>query len=236
MNLSQLLEDHAETRGAVTAIIEGTSQLTFAELRDRARAMSEHLRTLGLSPGSKAVVFVPMSIDLYVVLLGLWHLGAVPVFVDPAMGRPQIEAAITLAEPDLFIAIRKAHWFRLISSPIRKIPRHLVSGSRRLSRALDAADVSREPAVLDSEAPGLLTFTSGTTGAPKGNLRSHGFLLAQHRALHEVLALGPSDVDMPALPIFLLNTLASGTTAVIPPIGKRVADIDGAAFYRTLVE
>jgi olefin beta-lactone synthetase len=65
-------------------------------------------------------------------------------------------------------------------------------------------------------------------------VRSHAFLVAQHHALQEVLALAPGDVDMPALPIFVLNSLAAGTTCVLPPLPRRVADVDPAALAETI--
>ena len=58
-------------------------------------------------------------------------------------------------------------------------------------------------------------------------MRTHSFLLSQHRALTSALGTTATDVEMPVLPIFLLNTLAVGATAVIPPVGRRVADVDG---------
>jgi acyl-CoA synthetase (AMP-forming)/AMP-acid ligase II len=45
--------------------------------------------------------------------------------------------------------------------------------------------------------------------------RSHGFLIGQHRVLHQHMAFGPGDVDLPTLPVFLLHSLASGATCVL---------------------
>jgi len=64
--------------------------------------------------------------------------------------------------------------------------------------------------------PALLTFTSGSTGAPKAALRTHGFLLAQNEVLRSSLEFHPGDVDLTTLPIVVLANLASGLTCVIP--------------------
>lgn len=235
MNLTGILVDHAEQRGEQIALIEGDRSLTYEELRDQVRRMAWSLADSGLGPGSRVLVFVPMSIDLYVILLGILHLGAVAVFVDPGMGRRQIEAALQLAEPDGFVAITKAHLLRFVSPALRRVPVKLRVGGGRLARRLAGLPTDRQREPLSPEAPALLTFTSGTTGRPKGAMRSHGFLLAQHRALAGVLGTRPDDVELPALPIFLLNSLAAGATAVIPPIGKRVADVDPRQLCDTIL-
>ena len=66
-----------------------------------------------------------------------------------------------------------------------------------------------------SESPALITFTSGSTGIPKATVRSHGFLLAQHRAIEESLALVPGEVELATLPIFVLANLASRVSSII---------------------
>jgi acyl-CoA synthetase (AMP-forming)/AMP-acid ligase II len=71
------------------------------------------------------------------------------------------------------------------------------------------------------ETPALITFTSGSTGAPKAAVRTHGFLLAQHRALAASLSLTTGEVDLTTLPIFLLANLASGVTSVVPDADLR---------------
>lgn len=78
-------------------------------------------------------------------------------------------------------------------------------------------------AVADTH-PALLTFTSGSTGQPKAALRTHGFLLAQHRVLQRRLGLTAGDTDLTTLPIFVLANLASGVHSVIPGTDLRFPD------------
>jgi acyl-CoA synthetase (AMP-forming)/AMP-acid ligase II len=88
------------------------------------------------------------------------------------------------------------------------------SRSERLSSALPIL-----PCAV--ETPALITFTSGSTGLPKAAVRSHGFLLEQHRVLEKALHLLPGTVDMTTLPIFVLANLASGVTSLIPDADLR---------------
>ena len=62
----------------------------------------------------------------------------------------------------------------------------------------------------------LISFTSGTTGAPKAIPRSHGFLSAQHHAIAPLLASPVPERDLVAFPVFVLINIASGQTSVLP--------------------
>jgi acyl-CoA synthetase (AMP-forming)/AMP-acid ligase II len=85
------------------------------------------------------------------------------------------------------------------------------------------------------DAPALVTFTTGSTGAPKAAVRSHGFMWAQHLALQDHLRLRDEDVDLPTLPVFALNNLAVGCTTVLPDFDPRhPADIDAATIHRQM--
>lgn len=92
----------------------------------------------------------------------------------------------------------------------------------------------KTPTPLTSTAA-LLTFTSGSTGQPKAALRTHEFLLAQHRVLASSLSLTAGDVDLTTLPIFVLANLASGVTSLIPSVDLRYpGKIDGTAVMRQI--
>ena len=62
----------------------------------------------------------------------------------------------------------------------------------------------------------MITFTTGSSGTPKGANRTHRFLAAQHYALHSNIPYEEGDVDLPVFPIFSLNNLAEGVATVIP--------------------
>jgi acyl-CoA synthetase (AMP-forming)/AMP-acid ligase II len=75
-------------------------------------------------------------------------------------------------------------------------------------------DETIEP--VDGDHTALITFTTGSSGKPKGADRTHQFLAAQHYAIDNVIPYGDQDIDMPAFPIFSLNNIAAGVTSVLP--------------------
>src|SRR5262249_4573411 len=114
---------------------------------------------------------------------------------------------------------------RLFSPAVRRIPVKFVvgwwlPGAVPWSRA-DRLPPREEIHPCPPETPALLTFTSGSTGQPKAAVRTHGFLLAQHRVLEKSLRLAPGEIDLTTMPIVLLANLASGVTSLIPDADLR---------------
>jgi acyl-CoA synthetase (AMP-forming)/AMP-acid ligase II len=218
------------------------SRITFAGLWERVDRVSVGLRRRGLQPGDRAIVMIPMSIDLYAALLGLLKMGAVAVFVDPWIGARQIAAFAAFAEPRAYLGIPKSHALRLLDRRLRAIPLAVTTGGRlgplpaRHSLAeleQEAGDGAIHPAAADDSA--LITFTSGSSGEPKGADRTHGFLLAQHRALAAEFPALDGEIDMPMFPVFALNNLASGVTSVVPAMDfRRVESVDADRVLRQM--
>jgi olefin beta-lactone synthetase len=220
----------AEARG-------GVRRITFGELANRVGRTGAGLRRIGVAEGSRVLLFVPMSIDLYVALLGVMHAGATAVFVDAWADRRRLDAAVRAADPVLFIGPPRAHLLRILSPAIRRIPVHWTAGTRLLTLRRYEREPVSSPAILPGHTPALITFTTGTTGRPKAVARSHDFLWAQHEVLAEHLALTPYDVDMPGLPVFVLNNLALGIPSIIPDFNPaRPSEIEPARILRQIAD
>ena len=224
MNLAHTLLAQVRERPNAPAILDaprGTSRATtFAQLDEASCRAARLLTEQGLQPGDAVLVFYPMSAELYIALLALFRLRLVAMFLDPSAGRQHIERCCELHRPKALIAGTRAHLLRLISPALRRIPVKFVlglplPGTVRWSRA-NRMEPLHEVRDCEDDTPALLTFTSGSTGQPKAAVRTHGFLLAQHRVLAESLELTPGDVDLATLPIVLLANLGSGVTSLIP--------------------
>lgn len=246
----RLILRHVADRPGAPALVyphgRGYRRLTYGVLGGRIAAAAAGLAARGVRRGDRVVVLVPMSADLYVVLLATVALGAVAVFVEPASKPGELARVIRLTRPRAFVGIPKAHALRLAVREVARVPVAVVVGPRRgaLLGAVSLAELEAEhggadlPAIaVAGDDPALLTFSSGSSGTPKGASRSHRFLAAQHAAIDRMLDRqdGGRDVDLSAFAIVLLSSLASGNVAVIPRLGRGgVADVDGAAIGRLL--
>jgi acyl-CoA synthetase (AMP-forming)/AMP-acid ligase II len=246
-NVLAVLRDVASRVPDRTALVleepgRGESRITFAGLWERIGRAAAGLRRRGLGPGDRAIVMIPMSIDLYVALLGLLKLGAVAVFVDPWIGRRQIAAFAAFAEPRAYLGIPKSHLLRLLDSRLRAIPLSVTTGGRlgplpahHTLAELETESGEDDVHPVDPDDPALVTFTSGSSGEPKGANRTHGFLLAQHRALAAEFPAGEDDIDMPMFPVFALNNLASGVPSIVPAMDFRhVENVDAGRVLRQM--
>lgn len=235
MNIATVLAEQAERRPAAAAILDTfhgrDRQLTFAELNTEAMRVAAMFEAHGLRAGDAVLVLHGLSAELYVALVAVFRLGLVAMFLDPSAGRDHIERCCRMWQPAGFLGNPKAHLLRFLSGAIRRIPKQFCIGpwvpgavawkerSRHAPRRLTA------PCAPD--APALLTFTSGSTGSPKAAVRTHGFLLAQHRVLERSIGLRPGQIDLATLPVFVLANLASGVTSLIPHADlRRVGAID----------
>jgi olefin beta-lactone synthetase len=217
--------------------------ITFARLWERIDRISAGLRQRGLGPGDRAIVMIPMSIDLYAALLAVLKIGAVAVFVDPWIGRRQIAAFAAFAGPRAWLGIPASHLLRLLAPGLRSIPITVTTGKRLggLPARHTLAELEKEQGgdgrvePMEPDDSALITFTSGSSGEAKGADRTHRFLLAQHRALAAEFPAREGDVDMPMFPVFALNNLASGVTSVVPAMDfRRVEKVDAARVLRQM--
>lgn len=184
--------------------------LTFAQLEQAADGFAGRLVQRGIGRGDPVLVFVPMSLELYVALLGLFRIGATAVFLDPSSGLPHINACCERLPPAGLVSVWPLRWLRPFVRGLRRIPRVF---------SPPGTDGVSPPVLPDlplADDAALITFTSGSTGVPKAGVRSHRFLIAQHEALKNAISLEPGERDLTTLPVFVLANLASGVTSILP--------------------
>jgi acyl-CoA synthetase (AMP-forming)/AMP-acid ligase II len=198
------------------ALVDSSGAVTYGELARRVGAGANDLQEMGLRRGQVILVFQPVSIELYEILLAAFHAGLRVMLADPSAGREFLSHCCQRLMPDAFFGSWKAQCLRLTVSEMRGIRICICSGGWFPGAKDWRTDSSMAPLVdVNDDEAALVTFTSGSTGKPKAAVRSHGFLLAQHRALSKALDFEDGEVDLITLPVFVLANLASGLTSVL---------------------
>ncbi|MFM7182862.1 MAG: AMP-binding protein [Verrucomicrobiales bacterium] len=221
MNLVQLLIDRARTHPEKVALVDGMPGrervTSYRDLAALVTGASRRLRAEGLVPGDVVLILHPISLELYVFLLGAFHAGLTTAFVDPSAGGSVVATACQRLRPRAFFGSRKAQAWAWTRPEVRRLAHHWCPRSFPFTRSFPLDPAAPENAVVVPDRhPALVTFTSGSTGQPKGAARTHGFLLAQHAALERALGLHEGEVDLVTLPVFTLANLASGVASLLP--------------------
>jgi acyl-CoA synthetase (AMP-forming)/AMP-acid ligase II len=219
--------------------------LTFAELAAEADAWTARLQAGGVRRGDRTLVMVRPGLPLIASVFGLFQLGAVPVVIDPGMGRKSFLACVARSRPRALVGIPMARLMRHIFRGSFRTVEVTVPASGSLTARLlcepttnfqlptsPAADLAMAAAATDLAA---VLFTSGSTGAPKGVCYEHGMFEAQVRLIRETYGIQPGEVDLPMLPIFALFNPALGMTTVVPEIDPgRPAEVDPAKIVQAI--
>ncbi|PWL28926.1 MAG: AMP-dependent synthetase [Fluviicola sp. XM-24bin1] len=207
MNISQLFLDAAEKYPDRLAIIDPKQGISYADLQKDVLETAAYFRSKGIQKGDRVLVFVPMSVDLYRIVLALFYCGATAVFLDAWVNKKRLELCCQIADCKGFIGVPKARIFAWFSRELRRIPIKLAM-KKQHSKIGEIESVSNDDSAL-------ITFTTGSTGRPKAADRTHGFLKEQFDALIDEIDPKVQDVDMPVLPIVLFVNLGVGCTSVI---------------------
>ena len=198
-------------------------EITFAALNQETDRYAHGLERVGITRGTRTILFVKPGPEFFALTFALFKVGAVPVLIDPGIGKQQMGLCLAGVRAEAFIGLPLAHVFRKLYPRSFSAVRVAVTVGRRwLWGGLCLADLRTDPwrpystAATDAHDPAAILFTSGSTGPAKGVLYEHGMFDAQVRQLHAHFGYSAEEVDLPTFPLFALFDAALGMTAVIP--------------------
>jgi fatty-acyl-CoA synthase len=182
------------------------AELTFRQLRERARDYARLLHAHGVRRGDRVLLLLPTSSAFVEAMLGTMLASAVPV---PLAGSLTFGGAERYLENLLSIA--QAADARVILTSERM--RDAIGGSDELRaflthaltpQALDGLGprTAHPPASISGDDTALLQFTSGTTGRPKGATISQRALVSNAFSIARGLQIDASSVGVSWLPLF----------------------------------
>lgn len=227
--LAHSIARHVRARAAdspqQTALISPQGTLTYEELENRSDWCAGGLSEKGVDRGTRVVLMVTPGPEMLVLAFALIKLAAVPVLMDPGIGRHHLRRCIDESEADVFIGVPKAAWASRILGWGRKSIRLRICTRRAGLPGWVKLDAVIEEgrrrgrfqavAVLKDETAAIV-FTSGSTGPPKGVLYTHGMFSAQAELLRLAFGIEPGEVDLATFPLFALFDPALGMTTVFP--------------------
>jgi acetyl-CoA synthetase len=161
--------------------------LTWAEASRQVTQLAEALVELGVEAGDRVAIFMPMCPAVAIASHACAHVGAVQVPIFSGFGATAIAARLEDSQAKVVIcadwSLRRGKRMEMratLDDAGRFAVEHVIEWNRE-SRSWPEL-VTRQPGTLpplevESEAPYLLAYTSGTTGKPKGALHVQGSFL-----------------------------------------------------------
>ncbi len=226
MTLFELLAIRRRERPGATALAgEGPGEtLRYEELGAAIERAAAMLAGRGLGRGDRVAFLAGNRPKLAVALLAALRLGAVAVPVNLAYRPRELAHLLGDARPRLLVADAARLATIEEVSPAARASLEAAIALEELGRRLPGPDrrtAPSLPALPVGDDPALLVYTSGTTGASKGALLSHGNLLATVTGLLEAWAWRPDDVLLLTLPLFHVHGLVVGLLTALAA-GARV--------------
>lgn len=211
-----------------------SGDVTYGEARRRSTGLAHGLAELGIGRGRLVPVMLPNGIDFAVTWLALANLGAVSTLLNTAFRGPSLVHALNVSEADTAVvsadlvatiaeaadALTHLRTLIVVGDPAAQSP----PGIAVIAHA-DLCTDHDAPIAVEHQAtdPGMVMFTSGTTGPSKGCVLSHRYAVRQAQLMIENLRLRGDDVLYCPFPMFhidatvmtIVPAMVLGTTAAI---------------------
>ncbi len=227
VNIARIIEGH---EGDHVALISRNQAITYDELADRSARLRGGLARLGIGMGDRVALVCGNGHPFVLSYLAVAGLGAAVVPLNPMSPAAELTRELEAVSPVAVIIDRSAAgvWPEVAAASLPSL-RHVVSvdgdaidGAVRFDDLL-AADPLPVAGVPPEHLVALM-FTSGTAGAPRAAMLSHGNLLANlEQSRSTARRINSDDVVYGVIPlyhIFGLNvvlgaSLSAGATVVL---------------------
>ncbi|KAE8375538.1 hypothetical protein BDV26DRAFT_294926 [Aspergillus bertholletiae] len=154
--LHNLIEEEAERHKDKVAVVCEEREITYGELNAQANRLARYLHSTGILPEQIVALFLDKSEKLIFTILGVWKSGAAYVPIDPTYPDERVRFVLDDTEAEVIIASNRY--------------------AERLEREIDTSKFpthNLDELPLSSKQLAYVTYTSGTTGFPKGIFKQH---------------------------------------------------------------
>lgn len=188
--------------------------LSFSDIEILARKAQSLAQKFRLTEKDSVLVALTPSPILYGLIMGLMGLGVKIVFIEPWLPLERINHILRETKPKLFFSGTLGRIWGVRSQEIRNIPHWPSPGDIESANYKDDLIVQDLP----ENHPAFVVFSSGTTGKPKGVIRSHAFMQNIYEVFSELedqsAFHGPDLIIFPNVALF---HLATGRGSVLVP-------------------
>ena len=234
--LPEILREAADRYPDQAAIVEGTAAITFSVLKAGADRLSKSIIASGLEPGERFAIWAPNMAEWVIAALAGQQVGGVLVPINTRFKGEEAGDIVRRSGARLAFAVGRflgvdyaAVLTEQACPTLEQVVRLSGSGHElslqafaRLGNEVPDAELTRR---IEAVRPGDISdilYTSGTTGAPKGAMTTHGQNIATFMEWSEAVGLTEEDRYSVVNPFFHSFGYKAGWLAAL---------LRGAAIY-----
>jgi HIP---CoA ligase len=254
-SIPKLAVDAADRFAGSEAVVDGDRRVTFAQLAADVAIMARAFVGAGIERGDRVAIWAPNSYEWILTLLGLQSAGACLVPLNTRFKGPEAAAILNRSRARALVTVGGFlgvdYPVLLESEALPHLEQLVVLGESAATGTLSWQAFSHLGAAVSDEEVDIriadigpsdvsdLIFTSGTTGAPKGVVATHGQSIRTFAEWSRIVGLDAGDRYLIVNPMFhtfgykagILACLMTGATMV--PVGVFEA---GAVLERIAAE
>ncbi|HWS44643.1 MAG TPA: class I adenylate-forming enzyme family protein [Acidimicrobiia bacterium] len=231
--LPALLDRNREARGDEPVMVTADRGIRHGELDEQSAVLAARLVAAGIGKGARLGVLLPNGIEWAVIACAAARVGAVIVPLSTLLRPPELATQLQIAAVTHLVVAREFRGRRYlddldVAAPgiltvIRAGGRHAAlpalravwTGDDLPSAAVDAAIVHALEARVNAADDFVILFTSGSRGAPKGTMHTHGSALRAVASGLDARRITASTKLYIPMPFFWTGGLAGGLLSAI---------------------
>jgi long-chain acyl-CoA synthetase len=207
-------------------------RITLRELDELTEAFAAGITDAGFSPGERVAIYAQNVPQFVIAQIGAWKAGGIAVSINPMNRERELEQLLTDSGATVLVALQSL--YRDVAANVvgRTAVRTVITtseleyqttGDQRIFHGVERIEC---PGTVDmaelmgrfrgqaapAVAPGpddvaFLTYTSGTTGPPKGAMTTHRNVVFNAQTYRDWIGIGSGDVVLGVAPLFHITGL-----------------------------
>lgn len=224
-NVNELLLRQCVTFAKKEAVIDENSRLTYRQLNELSTKLAAYMQQqLHVQKGDRIAIGISNSVEYVIIFFATLKLGAIVVPMNPFFQRDELEYIIRTVDAKVIFTddvvtvgeIKRDHQLSYSVLTVEK-----QKGAHTLAEVLENNENLHDVDVTKDDL-GVIMFTSGTTGKPKGAMLTHGNILYTGRA--GAMAMNATEKDNYLIPnplfhimgiTFMIRSLWTGAKIVL---------------------
>ena len=195
MRVETFLLESARRFPGKTALVAGSTRVTYAELARRARGFAAELGRHGVARGDRVVVFLQNSPEAVIAVFGTLIAGAVFSVVNPSTKADKLAYILNNCAAKVLVTEPRLHDVALQAKTVAP------SVAATLIAPFTFEDAPAGKAAGIDLDIAMIVYTSGSTGFPKGVTMTHANIVAAATSITTYLEAKPEDVVLSVLPL-----------------------------------